>query len=640
MSTERFVLGSAGHIDHGKTAVVRALTGVDTDRLKEEKARGITIELGFASLQAEETTVGIVDVPGHERFIRAMTAGATGVDAVMLVVAADEGVMPQTREHLAVCSLLGVQVGFVALNKVDLVEDDEWLELVEADVASSVEGTFLQGCPIVRCSATTGEGIDAVKSAIFDLAASVPDRQSGGLVRLPMDRVFTMHGFGTVVTGTLIAGVVSLGDDLVASPLDIGGKVRGIQVHGVEVDQARAGHRTAVNLKGPDRDDLARGLVLVRKGEITPTRRFDAQLQLLSWVDKPIKRGQRYIVLQGTTQAQGKIIPLAGDTIEAGETGWVQVDLDRPLVLLPGDRFVLQGFTLSTDHGSTIGGGLVLRSHPPRRRKRDDDYAALLDRLAEAEPSERLSLEIEAAGMGGISAALLTERVPYAPAETRSLVAKLVDQGVVKRFDKESQAVVHAGPFDLLGDRIERVVEDLAEASPMADGFGRQEVYSRLGASIPQRLFRMSVDRLVKKGRLEGDLDSVAPAGSADRQAIKDLAEKVRVAVESAGYKPPKAAGLADQLGVAVGDVRDILAGHIKAGRLVRAKDDLTFGARVVADLKEKLVAYLQDHGEISPTQFKEMCGVSRKFLIPLAELFDERKVTLRIGNVRKLRNP
>lgn len=548
--------------------------------------------------------------------------------------------MPQTREHVAVCSLLGVRVGFVALNKVDLVEDPEWLELVEADVASFLEGTFLEGCPIVHCSASTGEGIDAVSRAIFELAAAVPHRQSDGLVRLPMDRVFTMHGFGTVVTGTLIAGTVKLGDDLVASPLELGGKVRGIQVHGVEVEEARAGERTAVNLKGPDRDELARGLVLVRQGEITPTRRFDAQLQLLQWVDKPIKRGQRFIVLQGTTQAVGKIIPLAGSTIEAGETAWVQVDLDRPLVLLPGDRFVLQGFTLSKDHGSTIGGGLVLRSHPPRRRKRDDDYAALLDRFAEADPPERLRLEIHAASMGGITAVRLIERVPYSPAETRRLLAKLIDQGAVKRFDKESQAVVHTGPYELLGERILRVVEDLAEASPMAEGFGRQEVFSRLGAAIPQRLFRMAVDRLVKKGRLEGDKDSVAPAGSADRQALKDLAEKVRVAVESAGHQPPKAAGLADQLGVAVSDVKDILAGHIKAGRLLRAKDDLTFGAQVVARLKERLVAYLREHGEINPTEFKEMCGVSRKFLIPLSELFDEHKVTLRIGNIRKLREP
>jgi len=639
MSTERFVLGSAGHIDHGKTALVRALTGVDTDRLKEEKARGITIELGFASLQADDTIVGIVDVPGHERFIRAMAAGATGVDAVMLVVAADEGVMPQTREHLAVCSLLGVRVGFVALNKVDLVTDPEWLELVEADVASSVEGSFLEGCSIVRCSATTGYGVDAIRAAIFELAANLPDRQSDGLLRLPMDRVFTMHGFGTVVTGTLIAGTVTLGDDLVASPLDLGGKVRGIQVHGAEVEEARAGQRTAVNLKGPDRDELARGLVLVRQGEITPTRRFDAQLQLLAWVDKPIKRGQHFIVLQGTTQAQGKIIPLAGDAIEAGETAWVQVDLDRPLVLLPGDRFVLQGFSLSKDHGSTIGGGLVVRSHPPRRRKRDNDYAAFLDGLAAADPSARIALEIEAAGMGGITAARLAERVPYAPAETRRLLAKLTDQGVVKRFDKESQAVVHTVPFVLLGERIFQVVTELAGSSPMAEGFGRQEVYSRLGASIPQRLFRMAVDRLVKNGQLEGDLDSVAPSGSADRQAHNELAERVRVTVERAGYEPPKPADLAGQLGVDVSDVKDLLAGHIKAGRLVRAKDDLTFGAQVVAELKERLVTYLREHGEISPTEFKEMCGVSRKYLIPLAELFDEHKVTLRIGNARKLRS-
>ncbi len=640
MSTERFVLGSAGHIDHGKTALVRALTGVDTDRLKEEKARGITIELGFASLRRGETTVGIVDVPGHERFIRAMAAGATGVDAVMLVVAADEGVMPQTREHLAVCSLLGVRVGFVALNKVDLVDDPEWLELVEADISASLESTFLEGCPILRCSAHTGDGVEGVREAIFALAAQVEDRGADGLLRLPMDRVFSMHGFGTVVTGTLIAGSVTLGDDLIASPLDIGGKVRGIQVHGEEVDRATAGQRTAINLKGPDREDLARGLVLVRRGEITPTRRFDARLELLSWVDRPIRRGQRYIVLQGTTQAQGKIIPLAADAVQPGEKAWVQVDLDRPLVLLPGDRFVLQGFALSRDHGSTIGGGQVVRSHPPRRRKRDEEYAAWLDDLQGAEPPERVSMEVQAAGMGGIAADRVVERVPFPPSTTRRLLGKLVERGTLRRFDKESQAAVHAEPFERLTERIAAVVDDLSEASPMADGFGRQEVYSRLGAAIPQRLFRVAVDQLVKRGRLEGDASSVSPAGSGDRLALRELAERVRSAVEEAGYEPPKAAALADQLGVAVGDVKDIVAGHIKAGRLVRAKDDLAFGAGVVAALEQELVAYLREHGEISPSQFKQMCGVSRKYLIPLAELFDERKVTLRVGNVRRLRSP
>jgi selenocysteine-specific elongation factor len=251
-----------------------------------------------------------------------------------------------------------------------------------------------------------------------------------------------------------------------------------------------------------------------------------------------------------------------------------------------------------------------------------------------------VSLEIEAAGMGGITRDRLIERLPYPPSETRRLLARLVDQGTVKRFDADSEAVVHVGPFDELGGRIVAVVQDLAAAAPMADGFGRQEVFSRLGREIPPRLFRLAVDREIKAGRLEGDPDSVAPAGSADRQALKDLAEKVRLAVEKAGYEPPKAADLARQLGVAESDVKDLLAGHIKAGRLVRAKDDLAFGAEVVAALRERLVAYLTAHGEISPTEFKEMCGVSRKYLIPLAELFDEQKVTLRIGNLRKLRNP
>ncbi|MFH2005191.1 MAG: selenocysteine-specific translation elongation factor [bacterium] len=638
MSTDRFVLGSAGHIDHGKTALVRALTGVDTDRLKEEKARGITIELGFASLTSGSTTVGIVDVPGHERFIRAMAAGAAGVDAVMMVIAADEGVMPQTREHLAVCSLLGVRVGFVALNKVDLVDDPEWLELVQSDVQAAVEGTFLEDPVIVRCSASTGEGMDEVRARIFELARSVPERQADGLLRLPMDRVFTMHGFGTVVTGTLIAGTVRVGDDLLAAPTDTGGKVRGIQVHGNEVEEAWAGQRTAVNLKGPDRDELARGLVLTRAGEITPTRRFDAQLQLLEWVDNPIKRGQRYIVLQGTTQAQGKLIPLGAETIEPGETAWAQVDLDRPLVLLPGDRFVLQGFALSKDHGSTIGGGLVVRSHPPRRRKRDDEYASFVERLAMSEPLERLALEVESAGMGGITLQRLTERVPYPPAQTARLLGKLVSEGQLTRFDADAQAVVHGRPFELLGARIVGVVDELASASPMADGFGRQEIFSRLGADIPPRLFRLVVDKLVRKGRLEGDPDSVAPTGSADRMALRELADRVRQTIEDAGYEPPKAGALARQLGVAESDVRDLLASHIKGGRLVRAKDDFVFGALTIERLKGQLVAYLREHGEISPTEFKELCGVTRKYLIPLSELFDEQKVTLRIGNVRKLR--
>jgi len=635
MSTDRFILGTAGHIDHGKTALVRALTGTDTDRLKEEKARGITIELGFASLARGDTVVGLVDVPGHERFIRAMAAGATGVDAVLLVVAADEGVMPQTREHLAVCSLLGVSAGFVALNKVDLVDDPDWLELVESDLADTLAGTFLDGCLVLRCSAETGEGVDAVREAIFGLTDQVPARQSDGLLRLPMDRVFSMPGHGTVVTGTLVSGSLRVGDEVVAAPGEITGTVRGLQVHGQEVTEVVAGQRTAVNLRGVDHRSLDRGHVLVRSGEITPTRRFDARLKLLDWVDRPIRRRQTFIVLHGTTQAQGTILPLESDRVEPGDQAWVQVALDRPLVLLPGDRFVIQGFALSRDHGSTIGGGMAARSHARRRRRLDPAYAEMLTRLVSSSPPGRASIELEQAGLAGLSKAELTERMPISPPETTGVIDALVAEGVAIRG---ARSLVHKRHFARLCDQIESVVSELGTAQPMADGFGRTEVRSRLGWAVDHEVFDHAIEHLLSEGRLEGDQETVSPPGSAERHARQALAEQARSAIEGANLEPPKPAALAMELGVDERDLRDLLASLVKAGKVVRAKDDLFFGAQAVQTLQERLVAFLTEHGEITPTEFKQMCGVTRKFLIPLSELFDARKVTLRVGDVRRLR--
>jgi selenocysteine-specific elongation factor len=635
MSTDRFVLGTAGHIDHGKTALVRAVTGTDTDRLKEEKARGITIELGFASLQRGDTVVGLVDVPGHERFIRAMTAGATGVDAVMLVVAADEGVMPQTREHLAVCSLLGVPAGFVALNKVDLVDDPEWLELVESDLRDTVAGTFLEDQPIVHCSAETGRGLAEIREAVFALTEAVPARQSDQLLRLPLDRVFTLTGHGTVVTGTLVGGALSVGQEVVAAPSDQRATVRSIQVHGSDVQRAEAGQRTAVNLRGVEHHRLSRGQVLVRPAVITPCRRFDARLRLLDWVEHPIRRGQSYIVLHGTAQAQAAVVPLEADRIEPGRSEWVQLQLDRPLLCLPGDRFVLQGFTLSRDHGSTIGGGLVVRSQPGRRRKRDPEYAARLARLAEAPPPQRVAEEVALAGMGGLPLSQLYQRVPFAPPQTRELVESLREQDTL--LGREG-ALMHEAAFSRLRRLIVEVVAALQQAQPMAEKFGRAEVASRLGFPVAPALFALAVDDLIERGELEGDAEGVAPPGSAERQARKELAEQIRVEIEEAGLEPPRPPELAERHGMREADLRDLLAAQVKAGRLVRAKDDFVFGADTVARLQDQLVSYLKEHGEITPTEFKQMCGVTRKYLIPLAELFDERKVTLRVGDVRRLR--
>jgi selenocysteine-specific elongation factor len=313
----------------------------------------------------------------------------------------------------------------------------------------------------------------------------------------------------------------------------------------------------------------------------------------------------------------------------------VQLQLDRPLLLLPGDRFVLQGFTLSRDHGSTIGGGVVVRSHPGRRRKRDPEYAARLERLAAAPPAERVAEEVALAGMGGLALSSLYERVPYAPPRVRAHVEALREAGTL--LGRE-QALLHREAFARLRQRIGEVVAALQQAQPMAETFGRAEVSSRLGFPIAGALFALAVDALIAQGELEGDAEGVAPPGSAERQARRELSETVRAEIEAAGLEPPRPPELAKRHGVREADLRDLLTAHVKAGRLVRAKDDFVFGADTVAGLQDRLVAYLEEHGEITPAEFKQMCGVTRKYLIPLSELYDERKVTLRVGDVRKLR--
>ncbi|HEX8951082.1 MAG TPA: selenocysteine-specific translation elongation factor [Polyangia bacterium] len=365
------VIGTAGHIDHGKTTLVRALTGIDTDRLKEEKERGITIELGFAHLTLPTgETVGVVDVPGHERFVRTMVAGAVGIDLVVLVVAADEGVMPQTREHLDICGLLGITRGVVALTKADLV-DAELRELAVADIGETLRGTFLEGAPIIAVSAKSGEGLDALKSAIAAGLREVPGKDPEALARLPIDRVFSMKGFGTVVTGTLWAGRIKPGDDLVALPPLPGGapgKVRGVQVHGVTVGEARAGNRTAINLTTP-KEQLARGQVLVRPGELEAGRLVDVRLRYLATSKRALKRRARLLVHAGTAQSLATLSLLDGNELEPGQSGLAQLALDEPMVLLPGDRFILRGFALQRHHGTTVGGGVVLRTLGARLRR-------------------------------------------------------------------------------------------------------------------------------------------------------------------------------------------------------------------------------------------------------------------------------
>ena len=640
------VIGTAGHIDHGKTSLVRALTGIDTDRLKEEKERGITIELGFAHLTLPTgETVGVVDVPGHERFVRTMVAGAVGIDLVVLVVAADEGVMPQTREHLDICGLLGISRGVVALTKSDLV-DGEMRELALADVAETLHGTFLEAAPILPVSAKSGEGLDALKSAIAAALREVPGKDPEGLARLPIDRVFSMKGFGTVVTGTLWAGRIKPGDDLIAQPPLPGGapgKVRGVQVHGGAVDEARAGNRTAINLTTA-KDELARGQVLVRPGELEAGRLVDVRLRYLATSKRALKRRARLLVHAGTAQTLATLSLLDTSELEPGQSGLAQLSLDEPMVLLPGDRFILRGFALQRHHGTTVGGGVVLRTLGARlRRGTPDTLTALRDNeraMAAGDVDARVRLEVARAGEAGITRAALQMRLPSSPRAVDAALAKLSASRALVRYDKERGAVVGEAALAGLEERALAAVAAFHAAQPLLPGMPREELRAKVTSD--GKLLHLIVESLAQKGALVADRDTVRapshdPARKKAQAGLAPLAERTLALYATAALQPPRPVEAAAALAVdprELGPVVDLL---VRGGSLVRMKD-LIFHAPAVEALREKLIAHLKKHAQISPQEWKDLVGASRKFTIPLAEHFDNEKVTMRVGEVRKLR--
>ena len=633
------ILGTAGHIDHGKTALVKALSGIDTDRLKEERRRGITIELGFAHLRLGDALLGIVDVPGHERFIKSMVAGAGGIDLVMLVVAADEGVMPQTREHLDICQLLGVQRGLVALTKCDLV-DEEWTELVADDLAQTLTGSFLEGAPIIPCSAHTGAGMERLKQTLAQQAALVRPRDATGLLRLPLDRVFSIKGFGTVVTGTLLSGSVSLGDDLSVLPTGVSGKVRGIEVHGEAVERAVAGQRTAVNLGGVDRQEVGRGEVLVRPGALSPSHMMDATVDLLPGTAKGFSRRTKVLFHLGTRQQEGACVLLDPIKLEPGGSALAQLRFETPVVALPGDRFILRGFRKQLNYGTTIGGGTVIRVLSRKVRPRDSKPIQGLHAMAVADPQQRVALEVQAAGPTGLTLAQLQERIPLVPAALDKTLHRLKELGHLIAFDRERGAVIHSEPFETLRQRALQITDAFHADTPLEVGISKEELRSRLGRGLEPRLFHALLSDLSRKGLMALEQHhcrrpdhQVKVAAS----ALRPLARRIGQMFHDAALAPPKEAVVVQQTGEDPDLVRSALKLLCEEGDLERL-GALHFDVGALQELQQRLTDYLEDNGTITPAQFKELVGQSRKFTIPLAEYFDARKVTLRIGDIRKLR--
>jgi selenocysteine-specific elongation factor len=634
VQTYPVILGTAGHIDHGKTSLVKALTGIDTDRLKEEKERGITIELGFAHLDVGGQRFGLVDVPGHERFIKAMVAGAGGVDVVMLVVAADEGVMPQTREHLDICQLLGIKRGVVALTKRDLV-DESWLELVVADLKKTLEGTFLEAAAIVPVSSTTGAGLDELRAELVRLAREVPPRPADGPFRLPLDRVFTMKGFGTVVTGTILGGRVRVGDDVRALPDGPSGKVRGLQVHGEAVPEARAGMRCAANLGGVERSEVARGHMLaLEQGGLEPTHLLDATMRYTAKTS--LGQRSRALVHHGTAQVLGTIILVDRSELAQGDEALVQLHLDEPVAALPGDRFIARGFTQQEHYGTTIGGGDVVRVHAPKVRRSSTEAAATLRRLASAEPVERVALEVKAAGPAGTTRDALHGRLGLSPRELDDALNRLVQSREVWR---EGDLWVHAEPLA----RLEAAALDALDAfhadKPHAEGLGREELRSRLPRSVAPRLFDALLAALAGRGAVVADRDLVRRARHKVAGAALDAAGAVVGKLRAYGLETPAPKELPAALGLADAQLRPALDVLFRDGRVVRVKSDYFVEKSTLDALRDKLRAHLAAHGQITPQEWKTITGTSRKYSIPLAEHFDQEKLTIRVGEVRKLRS-
>lgn len=636
------VLGTAGHVDHGKTSLIRALTGIETDRLKEEKKRGITIELGFAFLDLPcGHRLGIVDVPGHEKFVKNMVAGVMGMDLVAFIVAADEGIMPQTREHFEICRLLGVQNGIIVITKKDMV-DPEWLDLVEEEVRDFCVGSFLEGAPLVRVSSTTGEGIDALKDELDRFVRQQQFSEAYGPFRLPVDRIFAMKGFGAVITGTSVSGRVAVGEELRFYPSELVAKVRGLQVHSQAVEEVEAGHRTAVNLQGVDTALIGRGMVAATPGCLQAGYMLDCEFLYLAANEKPLKHRTRVRVHLGTAEVMGRVSLLTADEISPGDEAIVQLLLEEPIAVWPGDRYVVRSYSPTT----TIGGGRVLGNLPSRKRKRlaDQDRqqnAKVFQVLQQGTVEEQMLLYLEESQFKGLTAEELSirlgifgkqlKKVMNGPLSTRRIV---VVDSAAQRFLART-----------VSDGLEQTMLDALTAyhrdNPLQKGLSKEELRSGLGRRVEPKAFQFCLGELLKKAMVVQEESTVRLAGhsvalQADEKALqRDLDDWYRqkgLATATVRESYEHFAAIPESL------VKEVLALLLRQGRLVKISETLYYHINSINKLADDITSYITREGEIDAPRFKELTGLTRKFSIPLLEYFDRVKLTIRVGDTRILR--
>jgi selenocysteine-specific elongation factor len=632
---KQIVLGTAGHIDHGKTSLIRALTGIDTDRLKEEKERGITIDLGFASLNlTDDVQLGIIDVPGHERFVKNMLAGVGGIDLVALVIAADEGVMPQTREHLAICELLQVREGLVALTKTDMVEPD-WIELVREDTAEFLCGTFLEGKPIVPVSAKTGEGLPVLLETLRGLCEHLTPRSSTGPVRLPIDRVFTMRGFGAVVTGTLFSGSLHLEDRVDILPSGLSARVRGLQVHNQAVAAAVAGQRTAVNLQGIEKAELQRGDMLATPGRFPTTHMLDVTLTLLAEAPRPLKNRARVRFHMGTSEIMGRVILLDCDEIQPGAEAIAQLRLEAPVVTAPQDRYVLRSYSPV----QTIGGGTILDVLPAKHKRHRPQVMTQLTSLRDGSVADALTIHLHNAAYAGLRWSDFLLRCSLDDAALHSVLDSLQQRGIGVVVENNPPWLLHREQYAQAQNQILQRLAEFHRDNPLKPAMFTEELRSKL-PPMADKVFAAILHHLATAGELDVSRDKVklpqhTVTLSAPRQAAVEALEQHFL---QAQYQPPSMDEALAAHKLTHADDRELLQVLVDQQKLVRLKGDLFYHREVLEDIERHLRTHLEQRGEITAGEFRDLLQISRKYAIPLLEHFDNQRLTVRMGDKRLLR--
>ncbi|MBI2912918.1 MAG: selenocysteine-specific translation elongation factor [Chloroflexi bacterium] len=619
-----YVIGTAGHVDHGKSALVQALTGIDPDRLREEKERGLTIDLGFAWLRLPGgDEVSIVDVPGHERFVKNMLAGVGGIDLALLVIAADEGVMPQTREHLAIIDLLGISHGVVAVTKADLVEPD-FLELVKADAEDVLRGTTLEGAPVVSCSAVSRQGLDELVAAIEAELAKTPAKRDIGRPRLSIDRAFTMAGFGTVVTGTLIDGSLKVGQEVEVVPAGLRARIRGLQTHGQKVETAPPGRRTAVNLTGVALDQLRRGMVVATPGSLEPTTAVDVRLRAVGYLGRPLRHNLSVTFHTGSAEAEGRLLLLDRDEVPPGETAWAQMRLGEPVAAVKGDRFIVR------DPNDTLGGGRIVDTRVRRHRRFHPPTLAALEALAEGSPQEIVRVEI--ARSEPVELRELLPRVEMDPTAAREAVDQLIACGELLALDgpplrETSLLYTHAG-LQRLTERLRETLAGYHRQYPLRAGMPREEVRSRLG--LEPRAFEQALALWVQQREAK---EAGTAMAQPDHQPRPDAQQLARAEAFVASLRAQPFAPPTDNL-----PEEDLLGYLEERGDIVRVGEGVAFGADAYRQMVERITSHLRQQGTITLAQVRDMFGTSRKYAQALLEHLDDRRVTRRVGDERVLR--